>query len=118
MSAAFRKVKDYIFWTRKYILFLDDIFFVSRGTKEDHLKLLYKILSELDEDNLQTNLTMCHFAQTEIECLGSKFNQSENAPLESKTSAILNLPALKRLKQLRSFLGSVNFLGKLIHNLY
>ena len=39
------------------------------------------------------------------------------SPLESKTSAIQNLSAPKNLKQLRSYLGSVHYIGKFIANL-
>ena len=55
--------------------------------------------------------------KTEIEWIGHNFTQSGIAPLESKTAAILNLSAPKNLKQFRSFLGSVHFLGKFIPNL-
>ena len=68
----------------------------------------------LDDDNLRINLPKSYFAKPEILWLGHKFNQSGIAPLESKTSAILNLSAPKNLKQLRSFLGSVHYLGKFI----
>ena len=49
--------------------------------------------------------------------LGHKFTQSGIGPPESKTAAILNLSAPKNLEQLRSFLGSVHFLGKFVPNL-
>ena len=66
---------------------------------------------------MQTNLPKCHFAKTEIEWLGHRFTQSGIAPLESKTTAILNLSAPKNLNQLRSFLGSVHYLCKFNPNL-
>ena len=96
---------------------MDDIIIVSRGSKEEHLKLVYKCLEKLDEDNLRINLSKCHFAKTEIEWLEHKFTQSKIAQLESKTAAILSLSAPKNPKQLRSFLGSVHYLGKFIPNL-
>ena len=99
--------------------FLDNILILSRGSKEDQLKLVYKCLKKLDDDNLRMNLPKCHFAKTEIEWLGHRFTKSGIAPLESKTAAILNLlaPAPKNLKPLRSFLGSVLYLGKFIRSL-
>ena len=118
MPAAFQKVMDYtLVRLQNTYCFLDDIIVVSRGSKDDHLKLIYKCLKKLDEDNLRINLPKCHFAKTEIEWLGHKFSQSGIAPLESKTAAIASLPAPKNLKQLRSFLGSVHYLGKFIPNL-
>ena len=101
MPAAFQKVVDYtLVGLQNTHCFLDDIIIVSRGSKEEHLKLVYKCLKKLDEDNLRINLSKCHFAETEIEWLGHKFAQSGIAPLESKTAAILSLSAQK-IKQLR-----------------
>ena len=92
MPAAFQKVMDYTLVGYKNThCFLDDIIIVSRGSKEDHLKLVYKCLKVLDDDNLRLNLPKCHFAETEIEWLGHRFSQSGIAPLESETAAILNL---------------------------
>ena len=118
MPTAFQKVMDYTFvGLQNTYCFLDDIIVVSRGSKEDHLKLVYKCLKKLDEDNLRINLPKYHFAKTEIEWLGHKLSQSGIAPLELKTAAIASLLAPNNLKQLRSFLGSVHYLGKFIPNL-
>ena len=118
MPAAFQKVMDYtLVGLNNTQCFLDDILIVSRGSKEDHLKLVYKCLKKLDDCNLRINLPKCHFAKTEIEWLGRKYTKSGIAPLEAKTAAILILTAPKNLKQLRSFLGSVHYLGKFFPNL-
>ena len=66
---------------------------------------------------MRINLPKCHFAKTEIECLGYKFSQFGIAPFETETSAIIKLTAPKNLKQLRSFLGSVHYLRKFSPNL-
>ena len=77
MPAAFQKVMDYILVEiQKTHCFLDDIILVNRGSKKEHLKLVYKYLKTLDEDNLRINLPKLHFAKTEIEWLGHKFTQS------------------------------------------
>ena len=118
MPAAFQKVMvSTLVELQNTYFFLDDIIVVSSGSKEDHLNLVYKSLKKLDEDNLRINLPKCHFTKTEIEWLGHKFTQSGIAPLESKTAAIASLSAPKNIKQLRSFLGSVHYLGKFIPNL-
>ena len=118
MPAAVQKIMDYtIVGLENIYCFLDDIIVVSRGSKEDYLKLVYRCLKKLDEDNLRINLPKCHFAKTQIELLGHKFTQSGIAPLESKTATILSLPSPNNLKQIRSFLGSVHYIGKFIPNL-
>ena len=56
MPAAFRKVMDYtLVGPNNTHCFLDDIIFVSRGSKEDHLKLVYKCSKKLDDGNLRIN---------------------------------------------------------------
>ena len=68
MLAAFQKVMDYtLVGLNNTHCFLDDIIIVSRGSKEDHCKLVYKCLKKLDDNNLRKNLPKCHFAKTEIE---------------------------------------------------
>ena len=99
MPAAFQKIMYCtLVGLQNTHCFLDDIIVVSRGSKEEHLKLVYRCLKKIDEDHLGTHLPKCHFAKSEIEWLGHKFTQSGIAPLESKTAAILSLSAPKNLK--------------------
>ena len=75
------------------------------------------MLKKPDEDNLRINLQKRHFAKTEIEWLGYKFTQSGISPLESKTAAIYTILPPTTLKRLRSFLGSVHYIGNFIPQL-
>ena len=96
---------------------MDDIIIVSTGTETDHLAYVHKCLQKLDDDNLRINLQKCHFAKSVIEWLGYKFTQTGISPLESKTAAILTIQPPTTLKRLRSFLGSVHYIGKFIPHL-
>ena len=118
MPAEFQKAMDYtLIGLQNTYCFLDDIIIVSTGTEADHLAYVIKYLKKLDEDNLRINLQKCHFAKTEIEWLGYKFTETGISPLESKTAAILTIPPPTTLKRLRSFLGSVHYIGKFIPQL-
>ena len=66
---------------------------------------------------MRSNLQKCHIAKTEIEWLGYKFTQAGISPLQSKTAAVLAIPLPSSLKRLRSFLGSVPYIGKFIPHL-
>ena len=57
------------------------------------------------------------FGKLEFDWLGYNISQSGISPLQNKTAAILALEAPKTLKKLRSFLGSVHYIGKCIQNL-
>ena len=76
-----------------------------------------KCLKRPDDENFRINLPKCHFGKLEINWLGYHISQSGILPLESKTSSILALEAPKTLKKLRSFLGTVHYIGKFISNL-
>ena len=106
MPAAFQKETNYTFvGLDNNHCFLDNIIVVSLSSKEDQLKLVFNCFQKLDEDNLRTNLLKCHCAKTEIEWLRYKFTQSGIVPIETKTSAILNLTAPIILIQLSFFLN-------------
>ena len=118
MPAEFQKAMDYtLIGLQNTYCFLDDIVIVSTGSEADHLAYVIKCLKKLDEDNLRINLQKCHFAKTGIEWLGYKFTQTGISPLEIKTAAILTIPPPTTLKRIRSFLGSVNYIGKFIPHL-
>ena len=118
MPAEFQKAMDYtLIGLQNTYCFLDDIIIVSTGTEADHLAYVHKCLKKLDDDNLRINLQKCHFAKSEMEWLGYKFTQTGISPLESKTAAILTIPPPTTLKRLRSFLGSVHYIGKFIPHL-
>ena len=70
----------------------------------------------MDNENLGLKLEKCAFFQSEVNWLGHKLT-SEGITLQiTKTEAILKLQHPKSLKQLRSFMGSINHLSKFIPN--
>ena len=53
---AFQKVEEYtLVGLKNTHCFIDDIIIAGHGSKEDHLKLVYKCLKKLDEDKLLTS---------------------------------------------------------------
>ena len=96
--------------------FLDDILIVSKGSETEHEKLIMDVLVKLDDENLDLKMSLCKFFKTEVNWMGHKLSESGVTPKVTKTEAILNLEHAKSLKQLRSFLGSINHLSKFIPN--
>ena len=118
MPTEFQKAVDYklVGLTNTYC-FLEDKHIVSKGSNESHIQYVYKCLQKFDANNLRINLSKCHFAKDQINCLGFTFSKNGVKPIESKTAAIAEIKVPKTLKQLRSFLGSVHHLSKFIPNL-
>ena len=90
---------------------------VRKGPEEEHKRYVLNCLKRLDVKTLGINLSKCHFSKLEIDWLGYQISQLGISPIERKKSVILAPDAPKTLKKLRSFLGSVHYIGKFIPNL-
>ena len=92
MPTEFQKAMDYtLIGLKNTFCYFDDILIVSKGSEEDHFKLVTKCLKKLDADNLSINSPKYHFAKQEISCLGYNITQTGISPQESKKSAIISL---------------------------
>ena len=115
MPAEFQKAMDRTLNIAKNTFcFLDDIMIVSKRAKSEHEKLVIDVLKKLDDENLALKLCKCEFFRNELNWLDHKLTAGGITPKVTKTEAILNLQHPKALKQLRSFLGSINHLSKFI----
>lgn len=95
--------------------FIDDIL-IFTDTFDHHMSVLSKVLQRLRSANLTARPTKCSLAYPKLECLGHIVGDNKLHPHPDKVKAIreANHPATK--KQLRSFLGLVNFYRKFIPN--
>lgn len=89
--------------------YLDDLLIITNGSYEDHLSKVDQVFQRLSEAGLRVNITKCSFASQELEYLGYLLTRDGIKPIAKKVEAILRLKAPKTVKQLRSFLGMVNY---------
>ena len=89
---------------------------VSKGDKHEHEQLVTNVLKKLDNENLALKLEKCAFFQSEVNWLDHILTLEGITPKITKTETILKLQHPKSLKQLRSFMGSINHLSKFIPN--
>ena len=89
-------------------LYLDDVIIYGR-TKEEYMKNLDTVLSRLREKNVSVNPAKCRFGMRSVEYVGHVVDEKGLTMSEKKIAKVVdfNLPAT--VKQLRSFLGLVNF---------
>jgi transposase InsO family protein len=90
-------------------VYLDDILITSSGSFQDHLDKLSMVFKRLEQANFRANLHKCFFAQEELEYLGYWLTRRGLQPQPKKVEAILRLTPPKTKRQLRHFLGMVNF---------
>ena len=88
---------------------LDDVLITTSGSYDDHLRHVEKALSRLAEFGFRVNLRKSFFAASEIEYLGYWVTRDGISPQPKKVEAIMRLQPPKTKRQLRHFLGMINY---------
>lgn len=88
--------------------YLDDflIFSPNEETHFHHLRLLF---TRLKQYGMVVNTSKCIFGAEEVVFLGCSVSPTGIKPLDSKIQAIKDFPIPKTVRELRRFLGMINF---------
>jgi len=108
-AQTFQRFIDHIFRDMNFVFaYLDDILIASRDEKE-HEKHLRLVLQRLEQHNLTLKLAKCNLGKPEVSFLGYQVSTQGILPTQEKIKAIMEIPRPSNIKELRSFLGMVNF---------
>lgn len=95
---------------------MDDILIFSQ-TFGDHLRHLRQLLEAICKEGFRLKITKCTFANNEVKYLGHILSRNTVRPLHGDNLiAIRNFPVPQRKKNVRQFLGKVNFYHKYLAN--
>ena len=97
-------------------VYLDDILIAGK-MEQDHLTILEKILSRLQNAGIRLKHSKCAFMLSSIDYLGHRISADGLQPTKEKMRAISEAPSPQNVTQLRSFLGVVNYYSKFLPNL-
>ena len=89
----------------------------NKGSKEQHKKELIDVLFKLENAGYRLSENKSEFFKTEIEWIGHKIDQNGIRPLQDKLMAIKELKPPENEKELKSFLGAIQYLFKYIDNI-
>jgi hypothetical protein len=89
--------------------YLDDLLCITKGDLEDHLQHLRKVLIRLQDAGLKINADKSKFCALETEYLGYIQTRDGIKPQTNKVQAILALKPPTNVKELRRFLGMVQY---------
>ena len=89
--------------------YIDDLLSITHGSFEDHLEKLELIFQRLQVAGLKVNCDKSFFARGELEYLGYWITRDGIQPVTKKVNAILALKEPKTRKELRSFIGMINY---------
>ena len=90
-------------------VYIDDVLILTDGSYEDHLQKVRTVLDRLEKANFRARVNKCMFASQETEYLGYYLTRKGIIPQPKKVEAILRLVAPTSKRQLRRFLGMVNY---------
>jgi transposase InsO family protein len=90
-------------------VYIDDILHVTKGSWEDHLEGLEEVFSRLRQAGLKVNAKKSNFGAHEMEYLGYNITRTGIQPIAKKVQAIQAIKVPKTRKQLRGFIGMINF---------
>ncbi len=93
--------------------YLDDLLCISNLSLEDHLDKLEEVLRQLCNAGLKVNAAKLTFCALEIEYLGYILTRDGIKPQSNKVQAILAIKPPTGVRQLRHFLGMVQYYSDL-----
>ena len=94
-------------WT-KALVYLDDILVLGR-TFDEHLENLDLVLSALERSGFKLKASKTVVCREKVQFLGHIISQEGMKPLEKNLEGLLNFPVPTTVRQVRQFLGMVNF---------
>ena len=88
---------------------MDNLLIITRGILDEHLQKMEIVLTRLRDAGLKVNAAKSLFCAHEIEYLGYILTRDGIKPQPKKVQAILTLNLPNNVKELRHFLGMVQY---------
>ena len=93
--------------------YIDD-FLIASENEQQHREHLRELFNRLNKYGVVINPSKCEFDVSEITFLGYSVNADGIKPPTERVKAILKIPKPADIKQLRRYLGMINFYRRFI----
>ena len=90
-------------------VYIDDLLHVTKGSWTEHLSVLEEMFTRLQKAGIKVNARKSCFGAHKFEYLGYHVTREGVMPIPKKIEAIQALAVPKTRKQLRQFIGMINF---------
>ena len=111
---VFQRKLDTIFGNLSQVACIaDDIIVIGyKANHSDHDTAFTSLLQTAHENNVKLNFEKLQYKQTQVDFFGETYTTDGCKPSSEKVKAITNMPQPANKKELQSFIGMVNYLGK------
>ncbi len=99
--------------TKFCVNYIDDILIFSKSF-EDHMNHLRALMTAIINEGFRLKFLKCNFAKISIKYLGHEIGPNHVKPLNDNLAAINHFPLPKNCRNVRQFLGKINFYLKFI----
>ena len=89
--------------------YIDDLLVLTKGDFDDHLDKMEQVFIKLQEAGLKVNAPKSFFARDQVEYLGFIITRTGIKPQPKKVEAIQKIAPPKDKRELRRFIGMVNY---------
>ena len=93
--------------------YMDDLLIMT-DTQEEHLEVLEQVFTALEANNIRMNGKKSFFGAKKVEFLGFEITPKGYSVPQKHLEGIKNIPIPKTVKEVRAFIGSINFFKNLI----
>ena len=90
------------------------ILVVTRESKQDHERKLFEVLSKLEKAGYRASKKKSEIFLKQTKCLGHEIDENRIKPNEETVKVILKLKPPTNAKELKSFLGAIQYLEKFV----
>ena len=97
----------------RVVIYLDDLLITGRDEAE-HLKVLMQVLERLRQYGLRLKRSKCELMQERVIYLGYMIDKKGLHTMSDKIAAIKQAPRPQCVKELRAFLGLVQYYGRFV----
>lgn len=116
-SAIFQSVMDQVLLGLKNVVCRIDDILITATDDATHLNTLREVFQSLRKNNIKLKAEKCEFLADKYVCMGFLLDCNGVHPTEEKVKAIINAPRPTGVKELKAFLGVLNFYGDFLPNL-
>jgi hypothetical protein len=108
-----KKINKILSFFLSFFCYLDDILIAS-SSEEEHLQHLQLVLQRLQQYSLVLNMDKCELGRQQLDFLGHHITDDGATPIARHMEAVQEFPRPQDRKQLKNFLGLVNFYRRFI----